>query len=83
MAVRRESVEASLLSILCSRREASAPPRVDASNVSWRFIQGVTPSPAQAGSREGFKSDTLFMNARSGREALKCTLPQKTRHKEG
>ena len=49
--VRRDSSEDSLLSICCTMREASDPSRVDALTVPWRFIQGVNPPPAQAGSR--------------------------------
>ena len=50
--------------------------------MGW-VIQGVTPTPEQAGSMEGFKSDTFLTDARSGKEALKCALPPKTRQQEG
>ena len=49
----------------------------------WRFIQGMNPPPAQAGSREGFKSDVFLTNSESGTEALKCALPLKTLRQEG
>ena len=50
--------------------------------LGW-VIQGVTPTPEQAGSMEGFKSDTFLTNTRIEREALKCTFPPNTRQKDG
>ena len=43
-----------------------------------RHLHRDLPPPAQAGSREGFISEMLFTNSKSGREALKCALPLNT-----
>ena len=70
-AIRKESADARRLSSCCARREASAPPRVDASTDHWRVSQGVNPPPVHTGSREGFSRLTFFTNAIRSREALK------------
>ena len=53
-AIRKESADARHPSNCCTRREASVPPRVDASTDPWRSSQVVNPPPVHAGSREGF-----------------------------
>ena len=82
-AFRRESAEARRPSSYWARREASTPPRVDASTVPCRVSQGVNPPPAHAGSREGLINDTFLTRASNGREALKCALPPNTRRQDG
>ena len=51
VATRKYYANARRPSNLCARREASAPPRVDASTDLWQVSQGVNTPPAHAGSR--------------------------------
>ena len=70
-AICKESADARRLSNCYTRREASSPPRVDASTDPWRVIQGMNFHPLHTGSRDGFSRLTFFTNTSRGREALK------------
>ena len=77
-AVHKESADARRLFSCWERREATAPPWVDALTVPCRVSHGVNPPPAHAGSREGLISETFLNRVSNGREALKCALPPNT-----
>ena len=70
-AIHKESTDARRPSNCCAMREASAPPRVDASTYPWRVTQCMNLPPVHTGSREGFSRLTFFTNAIRGEEALK------------